>query len=49
VRAQLGRPWDKVFSEICAGIDRRNTVLRRLYAVSKRQISTREIKAHQLR
>lgn len=24
--AQVGRPWDKVYSEICAGIDRRNTV-----------------------
>jgi hypothetical protein len=24
--AQIGRPWNKVFSEICAGIDRRNTV-----------------------
>jgi len=26
LRAQLGRPWNKVFSEICAGIDTRNTV-----------------------
>lgn len=26
LRAQLGRPWNKVFSEICAGIDGRNTV-----------------------
>src|SRR5580658_3830432 len=26
LRAQIGRPWNKVFSEICAGIDRRNTV-----------------------
>src|SRR6185437_7346824 len=26
LRAQLGRPWDKVYSEICARIDRRNTV-----------------------
>lgn len=24
--SQVGRPWDKVYSEICAGIDRRNTV-----------------------
>jgi hypothetical protein len=24
--AQLGRPWNNVFSEICAGIDRLNTV-----------------------
>ena len=26
LQAQVGRPWNKVFSEICAGIDRRNTV-----------------------
>lgn len=26
LRAQIGRPWNKVFSEICTGIDRRNTV-----------------------
>jgi hypothetical protein len=26
LRAQVGRPWNKVFSEICAGIDGRNTV-----------------------
>jgi hypothetical protein len=26
LHAQIGRPWNKVFSEICTGIDRRNTV-----------------------
>jgi hypothetical protein len=26
LRGQIGRPWNKVFSEICAGIDGRNTV-----------------------
>jgi hypothetical protein len=26
LHAQVGRPWSKVFSEICATIDRRNTV-----------------------
>jgi hypothetical protein len=26
LHAQAGRPWDKVFSEICANIDTRNTV-----------------------
>ena len=31
LRAQLGRPWDKVFSEICAGIDRRNTVQQHIH------------------
>lgn len=29
--SQVGRPWDKVFSEICAGIDRRNTVQRHIH------------------
>jgi hypothetical protein len=31
LRAQLGRPWNKVFSEICAGIDRRNTVQQHIH------------------
>jgi hypothetical protein len=26
VRSQVGRPWSKVYSEICAGLDRRNTL-----------------------
>lgn len=26
LHAQIGRPWNKVLGEICAGIDRRNTV-----------------------
>ena len=30
LRAQVGRPWNKVFSEICAGIDGRNTVQRHI-------------------
>ncbi|TXH73230.1 MAG: hypothetical protein E6Q88_05530 [Lysobacteraceae bacterium] len=29
--SQVGRPWDKVFSEICAGIDRRNTVQQHIH------------------
>jgi hypothetical protein len=29
--AQVGRPWDKVHSEICAGIDRRNTVQQHIH------------------
>lgn len=29
--AQVGRPWDKVYSEICAGIDRRNTVQQHIH------------------
>jgi hypothetical protein len=31
LRAQLGRPWNKVFSEICSGIDRRNTVQQHIH------------------
>lgn len=29
--AQVGRPWNKVYSEISAGIDRRNTVQQHIY------------------
>lgn len=31
LQRQVGRPWDKVFSEICAGIDRRNTVQQHIH------------------
>ncbi|HEY1314139.1 MAG TPA: hypothetical protein VGE92_09680 [Steroidobacteraceae bacterium] len=31
LHAQTGRPWNKVFSEICAGIDRRNTVQQHIH------------------
>jgi len=31
LRAQVGRPWDKVFSEICATIDRRSTVQQHIH------------------
>lgn len=31
LRAQVGRPWNKVYSEISAGIDRRNTVQQHIY------------------
>lgn len=31
LRAQVGRPWDKIFSEICANIDRRNTVQQHIH------------------
>ena len=31
LRAQVGRRWDKVYSEICATIDRRNTLQRHLH------------------
>jgi hypothetical protein len=31
LRAQIGRPWNKVYSEICARIDRRNTVQQHIH------------------
>jgi hypothetical protein len=31
LHAQIGRPWNKVFSEICANIDRRNTVQQHIH------------------
>ena len=31
LRSQVGRPWSKVFSEISANIDRRNTVQQHIY------------------
>jgi hypothetical protein len=31
LRSQVGRPWNKVFGEISAGIDRRNTVQQHIY------------------
>jgi hypothetical protein len=31
LHAQIGRPWSKVFSEVCAGIGRRNTVQQHIH------------------
>ena len=31
LHAQIGRPWNKVFSEVCVGIDRRNTVQQHIH------------------
>lgn len=31
LHGQVGRPWDKVYSEICAGIDRRSTVQQHIH------------------
>jgi hypothetical protein len=39
--SQVGRPWDKVFSEICAGIDRRNTVQQHIHQHIEDFIATR--------
>lgn len=30
--SQVGRPWDTVYAELCAGIDRRNTVQQHIHA-----------------
>jgi len=38
--AQVGRPWNKVYSEISAGIDRRNTVQQHIYAHLEDMIAT---------
>jgi hypothetical protein len=32
LESQVGRPWDKVYSELSKGIDRRNTVQEHIYA-----------------
>lgn len=39
--SQVGRPWDKVFSEICTGIDRRNTVQQHIHQHIEDFIATR--------
>ncbi len=31
LQSQVGRPWNKVYSEICSGIDRRNTVQQHIH------------------
>jgi hypothetical protein len=31
LHTQIGRPWNKVFREVCAGIDRRNTVQQHIH------------------
>lgn len=31
LQRQVGRPWDKVYSELCAGIDRRSTVQQHIH------------------
>ena len=38
--AQVGRPWNKVYSEISAGIDRRNTVQQHIFAHLDDMIAT---------
>ncbi len=40
LRAQIGRPWNKVYSEISAGIDRRNTVQQHIFAHLDDMIAT---------
>ena len=41
LHAQVGRPWNKVFSEICAIIDRRNTVQQHIHQHIDQFIATR--------
>ena len=41
LHAQVGRPWSKVFSEICASIDRRNTVQQHIHQHIDQFIATR--------
>ena len=41
LHAQVGRPWDKVFSEICATIDRRNAVQQHIHQHIDQFIATR--------
>src|SRR6266404_9494791 len=41
LRTQVGRPWSKVFSEICATIDRRNTVQQHIHQHIDQFIATR--------
>jgi hypothetical protein len=31
-KSQVNRPWNKVYSELCANIDRRNTVQEHIFA-----------------
>jgi hypothetical protein len=41
LHSQVGRPWSKVFSEICANIDRRNTVQQHIHQHINQFIATR--------
>ena len=41
LHSQVGRPWSKVFSEICATIDRRSAVQRHIYQHIDQLIATR--------
>lgn len=42
--SQVGRPWDKVYSEICAGIDRRNTVQQHIHQHLEDFVATRLVR-----
>lgn len=46
LHAQVGRPWNKVYSEISAGIDRRNTVQLHVFAHLDDMIAT-QVTKHQ--
>lgn len=42
--SQVGRPWDKVYSEICAGIDRRNTVQQHIHQHLEDFVATKVVR-----
>lgn len=49
LHSQVGRPWNKVFSEICSTIDRRNPVQQHIHRHIDQFIATRvEIRAGKL-
>jgi len=43
LRSQVGRPWNTVYSEICAGIDRRSAVQRHLLEHIEDYIATKVV------
>lgn len=43
LHAQVGRPWDAVFAELCAGIDRRNTVQQHIHLHVEDFVATRTL------
>lgn len=43
---QVGRPWDKVYAEICAGIDRRHTVQQHIHEHLDDFVAIRVVQMH---
>src|SRR5215467_9380627 len=40
LRSNLGRPWDKVYSELCAGLDKRKTTGLHIFQHLKHMVKT---------